>query len=148
MTSLAIRTAAWAACFLLVGCAKKAADQGAQLQNEDLAALAAKKPTARWSEALRAGDDSFTEAAIAEAEEILDKFLEDVDRIGRDPSRDMALPVLEGVVKAFNRLNETHGPVVESLEREELVEYFYAAFAAAGVAFSSTEDPSERWREW
>ncbi len=108
--------------------------------------LRANKPTKRWRESMGDGDANFTKAALRDADAALNAFLTALAKLGAKPAADDALPLVKQVVERFNAINEGHGPVVETSEREELCEFFNEALRAVGIEFD--HDVTEEWREW
>ena len=100
-------------------------------------------PTLSWRKQLREGSEFFTEAAIADSEATLGRFLERLDAAAGDQTA--MLPLFQEAVLAFDALNDQHDYFVETMEREELAQFFIDVADAVGLEHQGDE-VTEQWR--
>ena len=103
------------------------------------------KPTIRWTERMNDGDDVFTEKKIAATDDLLDEFMVDLEKLEGVADDSQILAVVKKLIKALNKQNR-RAKHIETLEREELVDYVLTA--AKIVGFSRDDDVTEEWRKW
>nr|WP_180321250.1 hypothetical protein [Mesobacillus jeotgali] len=104
-----------------------------------------KLPTVLWRERMVAGDDMFTEEALAASEKALQRYVSSLKSL-KIPTEKAILKKVKEVVNEFNRLNEEYNYFIETLEREELWEFIDEKAREAGL--DADEDITEEWREW
>lgn len=102
-------------------------------------------PTEAWKIRMDEGDDLFTEENIAAAEKVLQQYRKDVFHL-QDPSEEELIWIVQETVLRLNALNEKYDFFIETLEREELVEFILEKAQNAGL--KTAEDITEEWREW
>src|SRR5690606_25273939 len=101
-------------------------------------------PTGAWKIRMDQGDDLFTEENIAATEKVLQKYSEDIFHL-QDPSEEELIRIVQETVFRLNALNEESDFFIETLEREELVEFILEKAQSAGL--ETEEDLTEEWRE-
>lgn len=136
---------------------RQAAERKAQLKAENrnidagasdaIEALRATNPTWRWRQSMAAGDTSFTEKAIAEADAALGRFIDDVKVAVTKRSASGVHQSTKRLVRALNRLNGRGSPI-ETLERDELGVFINTVVAASGFRLKPDEDLTAEWRQW
>ncbi|GKU85057.1 hypothetical protein [Niallia sp. NCCP-28] len=104
------------------------------------------KPTDAWQERMEEGEDLFTPENIQAANEVLDRFIQQLKSLGEDSSEQRIIECVKNVVLQLNEINETYEFFIETMEREELCEFIEAAVGVAGGNWE--EDMTEEWREW
>lgn len=102
-------------------------------------------PTQAWKVRMDEGDDLFTEENIAATEKVLQRYLKDIFRL-QGQSEDEIIRIVQATVLRLNVLNEKYDFFIETLEREELVEFILEKAQNAGL--ETEEDITEEWREW
>jgi hypothetical protein len=110
-------------------------------------ALRANIPTPRWREALAEGDKLFNEPDIAEAEALLNTFIDDVKAGIITTSAPAIYEAVKRVILGLNKIQERSG-MIETLERDELGVLIDEVVAATGFKIAEGEDITSEWREW
>jgi hypothetical protein len=136
--------------------AKLKAAAGVQQKNittehlEKLKSLAAKLPTADWlqrmNEENEEGESPFTPENIRAAEAVLKDFLTELAIAAQKNKASAVEAVIKKTVKKFNRLNDKND-FIETLEREDLVEFITAAVRLTGYQIEEGADITADWRE-
>lgn len=103
-------------------------------------------PTVFWRERLNDGDDTFTNENINASEKALNAYIHKINGLGGTPTQKKLLSLVKEVILKFNKFNEKYDFFIETMEREELVEYILAVAELAGL--ETVEDITEQWREW
>jgi hypothetical protein len=112
-----------------------------------LATLDKKRPTAAWRNRATRGD-AFTESALADADGLLDAYRENLVAAAKKKSAAAVLAAVKRVVVGFNKLNQRHGAVIETLEREELAAHIEKLARATGYRVPKGVDITAEWRGW
>ena len=112
-----------------------------------LAAVDKKRPTVAWRKRA-ARDPAFTKAALAAADALLDAYREALVAAARKKSAAGVLAAVKRVVLGFNALNQRHGQMIETLEREELAAHLERLTSATGYRIQKSEDITAEWRAW
>lgn len=103
-------------------------------------------PTVFWRERLDDGDDTFTNENINASEKALNAYIQKINGLGETPTQKKLLSLVKEVILKFNNFNEKYDFFIETMEREELVEYILSVAELAGL--ETVEDITEQWREW
>ncbi len=92
-------------------------------------------------------DVGYTLADITSVTEELDAY---IDALGEaDENEGKIRTAIEVAVLALNDVNESCGyALIETIERENIVEFMTDAAVAAGLAIEEGEDITEDFREW
>ncbi|HDR3901189.1 MULTISPECIES: hypothetical protein [Bacillus] len=103
------------------------------------------KPITSWVEYDEDGE-FFTEENISATNTVLDTYINNLQRLGENPTEVEVMQVVKEVVIKLNELNIEHDYFIETMEREDLYEFIDIAARIAGL--ESEEDITEEWREW
>ena len=103
-------------------------------------------PTDDWRDRMAEGSNSFTEDGLSAFERILREYMSSVHQLSVDAAQEDALLLLEATVKKINGANRAHDHPIDTVEREELVQFLLGALA--DVLPQAGDDPTEDWREW
>ena len=126
----------------------KVQDQNIKPKNaKGLMKLKASMPTKEWKRRMKQGDTIFTERNISATETALSEFLEQLSLATTEGKADKVHAAVKKVVLAFNKLNVKYG-FIDTMEREELVEYIQSAVGQTGFVVEKGLDLTEEWREW
>ncbi len=98
------------------------------------------KPTTSWVEYDEDGE-FFTEENISATNKILDTYINNLQKLGENPTEVEVMQVVKEVVININELNIEHDHLIETMEREDLYEFIDTAARIAGL--ESEEDITE-----
>lgn len=104
------------------------------------------KPTNEWTKRMTDGDDIFNLENIEATIKVLDSYIKNLIKLGVKPKKKEIMKFVKEVVISLNEINDKYDYFIETMEREELCEYFIEAANIAGLV--SDEDITEEWREW
>ncbi|WP_369902424.1 hypothetical protein [Bacillus manliponensis] len=107
--------------------------------------LKGNKPTTHWIENDEDGG-VFTEENISATNTVLDTYINNLEKLGANPTEAEIMKVVKEVVVKINQLNDKYDYFIETMEREDLHEFIDTAVRIAGL--ESEEDITEEWREW
>lgn len=119
-------------------------------QVEKLISLKQNKPTIKWKQRLDDGDFNFSVQNVSDSDKLLDAYIDDLVQISKGGANaaSKVYSAAKKVVKLFNKANQTHQNFIETLEREELVEFIVDAVRLTGFKVESDVDITEDWRQW
>ncbi len=103
-------------------------------------------PTIKWRERMSDGDLIFTSKKILSTQKILSEIIQTLESSKAHANVDKVLPVIENGIKKLNKLNEKENYFIDSMEREELVEFINEIYIKSGCEYIS--DVTERLRTW
>lgn len=103
--------------------------------------LLAEAPLPRWTDGARPPAD-FTRQARA----LLEAARRDAFALGERPKKAAVRAVLQACVEALNVADDAFGGVVETAEREDLVEALYEIAVVSGQP--GLGEDIDRWRDW
>jgi hypothetical protein len=103
------------------------------------------KPTIQWIENDEEGE-FYTEENIIATNKVHDSYIDDLKKLGANPSEAEIIKTVKQVVISINELNDEYDYFIETVEREDLYEFIDTAARIAGL--ESEEDLTEEWREW
>jgi hypothetical protein len=116
--------------------------------NLEILNLKSELPTIDWKQSMLEGDDLFTEKNIADSEALFQSFLKEVTVSAEKKDASKIYSSLEKAVKGFNRLQEKHNGFIETLEREQIIEFLEEAVRLTGFQIEEGLDLTEDIREW
>jgi hypothetical protein len=89
----------------------------------------------------------YSQDHVDKCSNILDEFIESLNRLGEKPDEPRILDYVKWVVLQLNKLNENiGGGLIETGQREDLYEYIDYAVRCHGL--DPKGDVTEEWREW
>ncbi len=102
------------------------------------------KPSYTWKDRANEKEGFLTAGRITATDKILDTFL---DNLSKSKDNTDVWKSIEKVVKALNKLNKDEEYFIDTVEREELIDYIQNEAEKAGLKFAG--DVTEEWRdEW
>lgn len=110
--------------------------------------LQSKSPAHAWRKRMKKGDNIFTEKNIADTGNALNKFLDSIITAAGQKKANGIYAAVKKLVLSMNKLNEKYEGFIETLEREELVDYINKAVKLTGFTIDKEVDVTEEWREW
>lgn len=119
----------------------------------ELRSLVAVMPTKAWIERISADSDEsetplFTAKTISAAETELNKFLLSLESAVNNNKASQVQRAIKQTVEAFNKMNNNDDHFIDTLEREELVEFMTKAVRLTGFKVEEGADITEEWRKW
>jgi len=116
--------------------------------NEAISQLRHRFPTIRWKTEMAEGDSNFSEKSIGAAEDAFSVFLENVMNAASKKNAAQVYNAVQKATRSFNKLNEKYEGLIETLEREEIVEFLETAIKLTGFEIKEGVDITEENREW
>ena len=126
---------------------KSLAKQNKNLNVENLETirnLKTKTPTKNWEIRMNEGDDVFNKKNIEFAQKVLETFIDTICEATIQKKGTKIYSAIKKVVVSFNR----NGDYIETLEREELVDFILESVKLTGFKIEDNSDLTEQWREW
>lgn len=117
-------------------------------QIDKIIELKKSKPTLNWRQRLNEGDSIFNDSNILESEIILDNFLDNLAIATRSKKASSIYSTAKKVTESFNKANQKHKDFIDTMEREELVDFIENAIKLTGFKIDSGVDITEDWRQW
>jgi hypothetical protein len=124
---------------------KEEIEQQDKRNNMTFEELKKNKPTIQWIE-YDEDSEFFTEENINATNEVLDTYINNLEKLGTNPPEAEIMKIVKKVVIRINQLNDQYDCFIETMEREDLCEFIEKAARIAGLEFE--EDITEEWREW
>ena len=90
------------------------------------------------------GDDIFNKEDIEFAQKVLETFIDTIYEATIQKKATKIYSAIKKVVVSFNR----NGDYIETLEREELVNFIQDSVKLTGFAIEDNSDLTQQWREW
>ena len=141
---------AWETCKKLEAKKEKVKKQDKIIHNQvdimTFEELKKNKPTLQWIEDNEEDDEYFTEENISAINELLDTFINNLEKLGTKPTETKIMKAVKEVVIRINKLNEKYDDFIATMEREDLCMFIDTAARIAGL--ECEEDITEEWREW
>ena len=115
---------------------------------QSLIELKRKSPTSNWKVRMTEGDQNFKDKSINDTDLILLGFIDNLISASEQKKANSVYSSVRKVVLSINKLNDKHHSFIETLEREELVEYIHQSVRLTGFKIDNGLDLTEEWREW
>ena len=96
---------------------------------------------------MREGDKLFTERNIIDTDSVLNAFIDQLIAAAEQKKASAIYSATKKFVLGMNKLNNHH-PFIDTMEREELVEYIHKAIRLTGIKMDDGIDLTEEWRSW
>lgn len=90
------------------------------------------------------GDHLFTPKNIALTKKTLEQFIDQLADATKQKKASKIYSAIKKTVLAFNR----NSGFIETLEREDLVDFIHASVRLTGFVIDDNIDLTEQWREW
>ncbi len=126
---------------------KSLAKQNKNLNVENLETitnLKTKTPTKNWEIRMNEGDDLFNQQNIEFAQKVLETFIDTICEATIQKKATKIYSAIKKVVFSFNK----NGDYIETLEREELVDFILKSVKLTGFKIEDNSDLTQQWREW
>jgi hypothetical protein len=111
---------------------------------ETISNLKTKTPTKSWEIRMNEGDDMFKQKDIEFAQKVLETFIDTICEATVQKKATKIYSAIKKVVFSFNR----NGDYIETLEREELVDFILESVILTGFKIDDNSDLTQQWREW
>lgn len=105
-------------------------------------------PVLCWRKRWMEGDSEFSQRNLEDVENELEKFLDNILLAAGKKNARAIYSAYRKVILAMNKVNDKHKGFIDTLEREELLDYFGKALSMTGFMVEDKMDLSEEWREW
>jgi hypothetical protein len=115
---------------------------------DELLSLKKVKPTDNWLIRMNEGDSIFSISNISEAAELLDNFIDSLIESTKTKKASSVFSKVKNTVMSFNKLNNKHNGFIETLEREELVDFIEQGTKLTGLVIEPGVDITEDYRQW
>jgi hypothetical protein len=106
------------------------------------------KPTSNWRNRLNEGDSFFNNSNILESEIILDNFIDNLVIATKSKKASLIYSTAKKVTESFNKAIQKHNDFIDTMEREELVDFIVNAIKLTGFKIDNGVDITEDWRQW
>lgn len=126
---------------------KSLAKQNKNLTSDNIQLLVEQKeksPVRQWEKRMIDGDDLFTPKNISLSKKTLEQFIEQLTDAARQKNATKIYSAIKKTVLTFNK----DSGFIETLEREELVDFIHASVRLTGFVIDDNIDLTEQWREW
>lgn len=117
-------------------------------QIDKIRELKKSKPTSNWRHRLNEGDSIFNDSNILESETILDSFIDNLAIATKSKKASSIYSTAKKVTESFNKANQKHNDFIDTMEREELVDFIENAIKLTGFKIENGVDITEDWRQW
>ena len=114
----------------------------------DIEALIEQSPVRAWEGRMNSGDSQMSAEAIEASRQVFDAFIEAVGTATKKRSAKSIYAAVKKATKAFNKVARQHKGFIETMEREEIVEFFNTALQLTGLQFDRSFDLTEEYRSW
>ena len=104
-------------------------------------------PTQAWKARMKEGDNNFTEKNIQASEIILKEFVDSILNAATEKKANKIMTAVKKAVVAFNKLKDKNDDFIDTMEREELVDFMIKTVELTGFKVNGA-DLTEEWREW
>ncbi|WP_225230684.1 leucine-rich repeat domain-containing protein [Cytobacillus stercorigallinarum] len=104
-----------------------------------------KMPIVLWKRRMEEGDYLFTKENLASSEKVLKNYISEIKALNT-PTIEELIESVKSVVLKFNKLNVEYDFFIETMEREELIEFILEVASSGGLEI--VDDITEEWREW
>ncbi|MBD7938539.1 hypothetical protein H9655_15995 [Cytobacillus sp. Sa5YUA1] len=102
-------------------------------------------PIVLWKRRMEEGDYLFTKENLASSEKVLKNYISEIKALNT-PTIEELIESVKSVVLKFNKLNVEYDFFIETMEREELIEFILEVASSGGLEI--VDDITEEWREW
>lgn len=126
---------------------KSLARQNKNLTSDNIPLLEEQKektPVRQWEKRMNNGDDLFTPKYLALSTKTLEQYIDQLVDATRQKKATKVYSAIKKTVLAFNKESR----FIETLEREELVDFIHASVRLTGFVIDENIDLTEQWREW
>lgn len=106
--------------------------------------LKSKTPSKDWEIRMLVGDDMFTKKDIEFAQKTLEIFIDNICEATNKKKASKIYSSIKKITLTFNINNN----FIETLEREELVNFIHETVKLTGFEIEDKSDLTEEWREW
>ncbi len=114
----------------------------------DIETLIASAPTVAWERRMKSGDKQVTAEAIEASRPVFEDFIAAVCTATNSRNAKSIYAAVKKATKAFNKVSRQHKGVIETGEREEIVEFFNRVVGLTGFQFDPSFDLTEEYRSW
>lgn len=114
----------------------------------EIEASLSKSPLSAWEQRMNSGDSQISTATIEASRQVFEEFVEAIAKAVKRKNAKSLYTAVTKATKAFNKIARQHTGFIETLEREEIVEFFNAVLQLTGLQFDPSFDLTEEHRSW
>jgi len=114
----------------------------------EIEALIEVAPTDSWQLRMKSGDTQISAEAIAASRQVFEDFVAAVCRATKTRNAKSIYGAIKNSTKAFNKLARQHKGFIETMEREEIIEFFNKVVGLTGFQTDPSFDLTEEYRSW
>jgi hypothetical protein len=114
----------------------------------DIEALGDQFPTVAWESRRMSGDAQITPEAIEASRQIFEAFIAGVSKATKTRNAKSIYTAVTKATKAFNKVARQHAGFIETMEREEIVDFFTRTVRLTGFQLDPSFDLTEEYRSW
>lgn len=126
---------------------KSLAKQNRNLTSDNIQLLEEQKeksPVRLWEKRMTDCDNLFTSSNISLTKETLEQFIDQLSDATKQQNATKIYSAIKKTVLVFNK----NSRFIETLEREELVDFIHASVRLTGFLIDDNIDLTEQWRKW
>lgn len=105
-------------------------------------------PTSAWERRRKAGDKQFTVAGITAVRQVFEAFIASVAKATKTKNGKSIYTAVTKATKAINKVARQHPRLIETMEREEIIDFFNATVRLTGFELDESFDLTEEHRSW
>lgn len=114
----------------------------------EVEALIERFPTIAWERRMNSRDTHITVEAIEASRQVFEAFIAGVCKATKTRNPKSIYAAVKKATNAFNKVARQHKGFIETMEREETVEFFNTAIKLTGFQFDPSFDLTEEYRSW
>jgi hypothetical protein len=114
----------------------------------ELISLKDSSPVIKWNIRMKEGDNVFTKNNLQSSSNILNNFIDELIIAAKSKKATSVYSKAKRVIEDFNKLNHNSNGFIETIERDELVDFIEKAIKLTGFLIEEGVDITEDWREW
>ena len=114
----------------------------------DIEASIQQLPTTAWEKRMKSGDEQITSEAIEASREVFAAFIANVSKATKTKNAKSIYTALTKATKAFNKVARQHRGFIETMEREEIVDFLHDTLRLTGFEIDPGFDLTEEYRSW
>lgn len=115
---------------------------------QQLAEIKNQTPVVDWEKRMQEGDMNFSAASISATDMLLKEFITNLINATEKKNAKAVYSATKKLVLGLNKLNDKYDCFIDTMERDELIEFLQNAIRLTGFVIDEGLDITEEWREW